>query len=205
MTMTNLRNREIYRQWARVYDALVAGVSRAGRTRALAMAGFTRGQRVLLVGVGTGLDLTLLPAGVQAIGVDLSPAMLARAREKLPLPDGDVALVQADAGRLPLRDASCDGAALDLILSVVPEPRAALAEALRVVRPGGPLVAFDKFLADDARPGPVRDALNAITMRLGTDINRRLADIVRDLPCTVERDEPAALGGVYRAVCLRRA
>jgi hypothetical protein len=73
-----------------------------------------------------------------------------------------------------------------------------------VVRPGGPLVAFDKFLPDGARPGRVRQALNALTMRLGTDINRRLADIVAGQPCTVERDEPAALAGVYRAIRLRR-
>jgi ubiquinone/menaquinone biosynthesis C-methylase UbiE len=204
MTMTNLRNREIYRQWAKVYDALVEGVSRAGRERALAMARFVPGQRVLLVGVGTGIDLALLPAGVRAIGVDLSPEMLAHARARLPLPDREVALALADVARLPLADASCDAAVLDLILSVVPAPREALAEVLRVVRPGGALVAFDKFLPAGARPGPVRRALNALTTRLGTDINRRLADIVDGLPCTVERDEAAALGGVYRAIALRR-
>lgn len=204
MTMTNLRNREIYRRWAKVYDALIEGVSRPGRQRALAMARFAPGERVLLVGVGTGIDLALLPAGVRAIGVDLSPPMLAHARARLPIAGREVALALADAGRLPLADASCDAAVLDLILSVVPAPRDALAEALRVVRPGGALVGFDKFLPDGARPGPARRAINALTTRLGTDVNRRLADIVDGMACTVERDEPAALGGVYRAFCLRR-
>ena len=179
-------------------------MSRAGRTRALAMAALTAGQRVLVLGVGTGIDLPLLPAGVRAVGVDLSPAMLARARTRLPLADRAVSLVLADAQRLPLADASCDAAVLDLILTVVPDGRAALAEALRVVRPGAALVGYDKFLRG-GRPGPARRALNALTTRLGTDINRRLEDLVAGLPCVVELDEPSTLGGVYRAFRLRRA
>lgn len=54
------------------------------------------GERVLLMGVGTGADLPLLPQGIHVVGVDLSAEMLARARKKLPLPGRDVLLIQGD-------------------------------------------------------------------------------------------------------------
>ena len=66
------------------------------------------GERVLLVGVGTGADLPLLPEGVYAVGVDLSPDMLARARSKLPLLDCPVILLEGDAQSLLVETASYD-------------------------------------------------------------------------------------------------
>ena len=86
MKMTNRWNRFIYRLWAPVYDATVGRFFLPGRKRAIELLDLQPGERVLLVGVGTGADLLLLPQGVRAIGVDISPDMLARARRKLPLP-----------------------------------------------------------------------------------------------------------------------
>lgn len=206
MAMTPEGNRVIYGDggWAPLYDRLVERVSRDGRTRSIAAAQLQAGERVLLVGVGTGLDLPLLPTGVTAVGVDLSPAMMARAEARLPLPGRAIQLILGDAQDLPVATASFDVAVLHLILSVVPDGRLALAEALRAVRPGGRLAVYDKFLADDARPSWLRRAANVITTRFGTDINRHLGDLTRAQPCTVELDEPSALGGLYRVIRLRR-
>ena len=205
MAMTPEGNRVIYGDggWAPFYDRLVERVSRDGRTRSIAAAAIEPGERVILVGVGTGLDLPLLPAGVTAVGVDLSPAMMARAQARLPLPGREVQLVLGDAQDLPVATATFDVAVLHLILSVVPDPRRAFAEAVRAVRPGGRMVIYDKFLADGARPSWWRRAANVVTTRFGTDINRRLADVIGDQPCAVELDEPSALGGLYRVVRLR--
>jgi len=204
MERTNTGNRRAYRMWAPIYDRLVARVSRPGRTRSLALAALRPGERVVIVGVGTGLDLPLLPAGVRAVGVDLSAAMLARARTKLAAAAADVVLVRGDALALPLADASCDAAILHLILSVVPDAAACVREAVRVVRPGGRLAVYDKFLPDHVRPGRRRRLVNVAVSWLGSDANRRLGDMIAGQPCTVEHDEPAALGGTYRVVHLSR-
>src|SRR5512143_3923407 len=97
MRLTNGWNRFIYRLWAPIYDATVGRAFWPGRLRALELLAPQPGERVLLPGVGTGADLRLLPAGVQAVGIDLSPHMLARARRQRPRWRARVSLVQGDA------------------------------------------------------------------------------------------------------------
>jgi ubiquinone/menaquinone biosynthesis C-methylase UbiE len=202
--MTNRRNRIIYRLWAPLYDSILAGFFRPGRVRAMQLLGLQAKERVLLVGVGTGADLPLLPAGAHAVGIDLSSAMLARARARLPLPDREISLEEADAQALPYESASFDAVVLNLILSVVPDPSACLREALRVLRPGGRVAIFDKFLAQGARPALGRRLGNVVTTAFGTDITRRLGDVLAGQPCSVVSDEPSLLGGMYRVVLARR-
>lgn len=173
------------------------------RRRSLDRLGLAAGERVLLVGAGTGADLPLLPAGVQAVATDVTPAMLDRARGKA---RGEVRFAVMDAMNLDLPDASFDAAILHLILALLPDPARCLAETVRVLRPGGRIAVLDKFLPENASAGPLRRGVNAGTRLLATDINRRLGDIVRDsgAPVRVVHDEPAAFGGVIRAVLLRR-
>ena len=83
MKMTNAWNRFIYRLWAPVYDASVGRFFLSGRKHAITVANLQPGEKVLLVGVGTGADLPLIPDGVMVIGIDLSEEMLAKARQKL--------------------------------------------------------------------------------------------------------------------------
>ena len=121
MRMTNRWNRFIYRLWAPVYDATVGHFFLPGRKRALEILDLQPGERVLLVGVGTGEDLPLLPEGVKAVGVDISPDMLARARSKLPLAGRDVTLMEGDAQQLLVEEAAYDAVIFNLILSVIPD------------------------------------------------------------------------------------
>ncbi|MDD4350351.1 MAG: methyltransferase domain-containing protein [Opitutales bacterium] len=104
MKMNNRRNLLIYRLWAPIYDRVAGRFMRPGRTRAMEVLNLRPGDRVLLVGVGTGADLPLLPPGVSAVGVDLSIHMLAKARRKLPIVDRDVHLVQGDAQELMVEE-----------------------------------------------------------------------------------------------------
>lgn len=199
MGMTNRRNRAIYRLWAPLYDSTIERFFAPARRRAMEVAAPRAGERVLLVGVGTGTDLTLLPAGVTAVGTDLSPAMLARARRKLPLVDRKVTLLEADAQSPLSGHGTFDVVILNLILSVVPDGAACLRASLSALAPGGRAVIFDKFVPDSAdAPTLGRRLLNAVTTRLGTDVTRRFGDLARGTGCRVLLDEPSLLGGMYR-------
>ncbi len=105
------------------------------------------GHRVLDVGCGTGRSRRIYRDRVQCYaGIDLSLGALRLARQRFP----DAAWLQADALRLPFRDASHDGVAFSSVLHHVPDRRAALAEAFRVLHPGGWVFAFDPNLLHPA-------------------------------------------------------
>jgi len=204
MRMRSSWNRVVYRLWSPLYDPLLARVFRPGRVRAFELLALEPGERVLLLGVGTGADLPLLPVGVQALGVDLSEAMLARARAKLPLPGREIELRVGDAQRLDVESGAFDAAVLNLVLSVVPDPVSCLHEALRALRPGGRAVIFDKFLPDGQRGTLGRRIANQVSTVLGTDITRHFGEIAAGAPCSIERDEPSIGRGMYRVIVLRR-
>lgn len=202
MQLTNEWNRFIYRLWAPVYDSTVNRLFLPGRKRALEVLALQPGERVLIVGVGTGEDLLLLPAGVTVAGIDLSPEMLRKAQGKLRSCAASVELIRGDA-QAPLVEAdSCDAAILNLILSVIPDGRACLRAALNALKPGGRIVIFDKFLADGTSASPARRFINVFSVLLGTDINRRLGDMLEGLPCEAISNEPSIAGGLYRVILL---
>ncbi|MBI5297264.1 MAG: methyltransferase domain-containing protein [Chloroflexi bacterium] len=204
MKMTNRWNQIIYRLWAPVYDATINHVFLRGRRRAMDLLALQPGERVLIVGVGTGADLPLLPAGVEATGIDLSPEMLAKARLKLERCPASVKLMQGDAQNLTVDEASFDAVLLNLILSVIPDGGACLRSALRALKPGGRIVIFDKFLPEGKTPSPLRKFFNLFSTLLGTDINRRLSDLMTGCACAITHDEASLAGGMYRVVLLRK-
>lgn len=197
---TNAWNQRRYSLWAPVYD-IVGRRFDARRRRSLALLDLRPGERVLLVGAGTGADLPLLPPEVFALGTDLTPAMLqrarvrARARQHLALMDGHA---------LGVPDASCDAVVLHLILAVLPDPLACLRETARVLAPGGRAVVFDKFVRGRA-PLALR-LVNVATRVLATEVTRDFADLLArsGAPLRVEHDAPAGLGGLFRHILLRR-
>lgn len=204
--MTNRWNRIIYAFWAPVYDRMVRlapfGVARRSAIEALEL---RPGEKALLVGIGTGADLPLLPDGVEITGIDLSEAMLSRARHTARRRGQIADLRQGDARSLPFADRQFDAVILTLILSVVPEPRRCLAEALRVLRPGGQIAVFDKFLPDGKRrPSFLRRVLNILTRAFGTDINRRFEEIAAKQECALVSNAPSSFSSSYRIILLSR-
>jgi ubiquinone/menaquinone biosynthesis C-methylase UbiE len=157
---------------------------------------------VLINGVGSGLDFQFLPRGHRYVGLDLTRAMLARsvrratAHEFFPVLGNSLAL--------PFRDACFDHAVLHLILTVVPDAGRALAETARVVRPGGSVLVFDKFLRPDQR-APLRRLISPLAARFVTRLDVVLDDVVSRVPgLRVLSDEPAAAGGWFRRLRLER-
>ena len=200
--MNNQRNLAVSQLYAPVYDFLVRPLFHNARQRIFDRLQLQTGERLLLSGVGTGLDLPLIAPGVRVTAVDLSPAMLQKAHQK---GNGGTPLALMDAQALGLADASFDAVALNLILSVVPDGAAAFAQAWRVLRPGGRAVIFDKFLPENGRLSPLRRAVGSVIARLGTDPNRRLSDVLQARkPICIEQNEASILRGQYRIVLLRK-
>jgi phosphatidylethanolamine/phosphatidyl-N-methylethanolamine N-methyltransferase len=204
MRMTNMWNQFIYRLWAPIYDATVNRFFMPGRRHAIDVLAVRRGERVLIVGVGTGADLPLLPEGIFVTGIDLSPEMLSKAQNKLSNFRATIELILGDAQTLLVAANSYDVVILNLILSVVPNGRACFQSTLRALKPGGRIVVFDKFQSGNKKPSPLRTLLNLFSTLFGTDITRSFEQISDGCPCVVERNEPSLLNGMYRVIVLHK-
>ncbi len=201
--MDSTGNRAIYRAWAPFYDMVFQPVFSASRAEMVQGLALQPGERLLIPGAGTGQDLPWVPAGVQIFASDFSPTMLVRAQAKA---SQTTCLQIMDAQSLAFPDASFDAVALTLTLSVVPNGRAAFGEAWRVLKPGGRVAIFDKFLPEGQPITPIRRLLGRIIRALGTDPNRRLTEYLtgwEDL--VIERTQPGLLDGQYQFVWLRKA
>lgn len=193
--------KQSYTLIAPFYDALLARVTRAARQHSLGALPATP-SKVLLAGVGTGLDLPHLPRQHDYVGLDLTEAMLGRARPRL---SGlNVELLRGDVQRMPLADASFDAAVLHLILAVVPEPHRCLREIERIIKPGGSVLVFDKFLRR-GQPALLRRMANPLVRQLATRLDVVFEDVLEHTPgLALEHDQPTLAGGWFRLIRLRR-
>lgn len=109
-----------------------------------------------------------------------------------------------DSMALPFADAVFDHVILHLIVAVVPEPQRCLSEAARVLKPGGTIILFDKFLHPHQR-APLRRLLNGLTRRFATRMDVVFEDVVRGVPeLKVVCDTPMLGGGWFRAILLAK-
>jgi phosphatidylethanolamine/phosphatidyl-N-methylethanolamine N-methyltransferase len=148
-----------YSRWAPVYDLIFDLPFHPGRLAAARTAANAAGAEgeILVVGVGTGLELPLLPSNVRVTGIDISAPMLraAEARVERRRLTQVRSLQVMDAGSLNFPDGVFDVALAPYVMSVIPHPERALEEAWRVLRPGGSLVVMNHFAA----PGGLRKVI----------------------------------------------
>lgn len=196
-------NRLRYTVWAPAYDAVAnaAGFD-AARRLSIERLRLAPGDRLLMAGAGTGLDLPHLPSNVDVTAVDVTPAMLQRLERRAASQHRTVTTHIMDARQLAFPAASFDAVLLHLILAVMPQPEQGVREAVRVLKSGGRIGVFDKFLRDEERPSLKRRVLNAVAKPLFSDLNRRLGPLIAGTPLVIEHDQPVAFGGTYRVVTL---
>lgn len=196
-------NRLRYTVWAPAYDAVAnaAGFD-AARRLSIERLRLAPGDRLLMAGAGTGLDLPHLPSNVDVTAVDVTPAMLQRLERRAASQHRTVTTHIMDARQLAFPAASFDAVLLHLILAVMPQPEQGVREAVRVLKSGGRIGVFDKFLRDEERPSLKRRVLNSVAKPLFSDLNRRLGPLIAGTPLVIEHDQPVAFGGTYRVVTL---
>jgi len=187
---------------APVYDLVISAPMRAARTHSLQSLPDDEGAKVLLSGIGTGLDLPFLPALHQYTALDFNTAMLARAK-----PRGaelQIDWVLGDSMALPFPDAHFDHVVLHLIVAVVPQPGQCLSEAARVLKSGGTVVLFDKFLQPN-KLALFRRALNPLSRRIATRTDVVFEEVLGAVSeLQVVSDVPLLAGGWFRGIVLRK-
>jgi ubiquinone/menaquinone biosynthesis C-methylase UbiE len=156
---------------------------------------------VLEIAVGTGRNLPFYPEDVRLTGIELSPKMLDIARRRAGELGREADLRPGDAQNLPFPDASFDTVVATLALCTIPDDRRAVAEAMRVLRPGGRLSLLEHVRSPILPMRLLQRVLESLTLLLDHDhLLREPLRHVQDTGLVVERLERSKLGVVERLV-----
>jgi phosphatidylethanolamine/phosphatidyl-N-methylethanolamine N-methyltransferase len=172
---------DAYRRWAPIYDYTFGRIAREGRRHAVELINEGDG-RVLEVGVGTGLSLPDYDRRLEIVGIDLSPDMLEKARERVASEAlGNVTgLHEMDAADLKFPDAAFDTVVAMYVMTVVPEPEVVMRELARVTKPGGQVLLVNHFSQREGVRGWVERRMAPFADKIGW---RSVFDVSRVTVC----------------------
>jgi phosphatidylethanolamine/phosphatidyl-N-methylethanolamine N-methyltransferase len=158
----------VYDKLANVYDLIFGPTLHPGRLRAIERMNIQPGERVLEVGVGTGINLPLYPREATVTGIDFSSSMLEKARERAARKDAaPVRLLQMDAADLKFADNAFDIVYAPYLISVVPDPVKVAQEMRRVCRPGGRIIFLNHFLSPHPILSRIERLISPFTIHVG--------------------------------------
>lgn len=158
----------VYENIAWFYDWFFGPTLHPGRVQAIQRLGITSGDRVLEVGVGTGINACLYPRDCAVTGIDFSAPMLEKARERFERKGvQNVRLHEMDATELGFADDMFDVVYAPYVISVVSDPVAVVREMFRVCRPGGRVVVLNHFRSKNRAGAWMERVIAPFTVHLG--------------------------------------
>ena len=198
---TNRCNRIRYTLWSPGYD-LIGRVFELSRKKSIDSLQIKPGDKVLIIGAGTGLDLEFLPAHCEITAIDLTPSMLERLKKRSMNLHLDVRAITMDAHSLEFEDQSFDKIILHLILAVIPDPVLCIREASRVLKKGGTATVFDKFVPTGRKVSLKRRLAGFFANIIASDLTRHFETIIAESDLKVISDEDAGWNGNFRLIKL---
>jgi phosphatidylethanolamine/phosphatidyl-N-methylethanolamine N-methyltransferase len=187
----------VYRRYAPAYDFYFGVMFQPGREEIIGRMNCRPGERILEVGVGTGLSLPLYPRHVEVTGIDLSREMLARARARRRRQRlfQVAALRLMDAEHMQFADNSFDKVVAMYVVSVTPHPARMTAEMRRVCKPGGQLFVVNHFQHPNSLVSGIERLVSPFSRVMGFRPDYSLEHFLRDTRLDVEVQVPVnALG-----------
>jgi phosphatidylethanolamine/phosphatidyl-N-methylethanolamine N-methyltransferase len=190
---------KVYRRYAQSYDFYFGALFQPGRRAVISKMNCLPGDRILEVGVGTGLSLPLYPTDVFVTGIDISREMLARARARK-LREGlnhVTALRRMDAERMQFPDNHFDKVVAMYVASVVPNPARLVDEMRRVCQPDGELFIVNHFQHANPVVGSVERMVAPLSKLMGFHPDFCLKEFVAQTELDVIERSPVNLLGYW--------
>ena len=204
-----LEKRQVKRAYALyspVYDLIFDWIFHPGRQAAVKLLDIHPGDRILEVGIGTGLNLSIYPPDCELVGIDISERMLEKAQAKIEdLGLSNVTLKVMDGGATDFADNEFDRALATYVISAVPDPVGVLREMRRVVKAGGTLVILNHFRSQKFLVGDLEDLVAPLCTRLGWRSNLALEPLLREVGLTPDLITRVNLFNGWRLIhCVNR-
>jgi len=158
----------VYEKLAKSYDIFFGRTLNAGRVLAHQQMNLQEKERILEVGVGTGINTSLYPRSCAVTGIDLSASMLEIARQRVAQEAlHHVRLLEMDAAALTFPENSFDVVYAPYLINVVSDPLKVVAEMKRVCRPGGKIIFVNHFRSENFVLSRLERAISPLTVHIG--------------------------------------
>ncbi|HEX7513817.1 MAG TPA: methyltransferase domain-containing protein [Candidatus Methylomirabilis sp.] len=184
-----------------VYDFLFDKIFYPGRVAAIDLLEIQPGNRVLEVGVGTGLNLPLYSRDCNVTGIDISKEMLRKAEERvLTLGMANTNLMVMDGSKLAFPDDSFDRVIATYVISAVPDPVKTLLEMRRVCKPSGHLVILNHFKSENPVIGMFEKLLAPVCTKIGFNTELKLMPLLERVALSPDQMHRVNLMNGWRLV-----
>jgi phosphatidylethanolamine/phosphatidyl-N-methylethanolamine N-methyltransferase len=192
---------KIYDRWGRFYDIVFKWVFSEGRNVGVELLNLKAGERLLEVGVGTGLSLPLYRSDARIVGIDISSKMLEKAQEKVNnLGLKNVELKVMDAQSMEFPDNSFDCVTACYVVSAAPDPHKVVSEICRVCKPGGRIVFINHFKSQNRILARFEELINGICRKFGWETTLDLEPLMAENSLTIGVQERVNIFDYWRAV-----
>jgi phosphatidylethanolamine/phosphatidyl-N-methylethanolamine N-methyltransferase len=179
---------KIYSVYSGFYDILFGTIFHDSRRAAVHLLGIKPGERVLEVGVGTGLSLPFYPRDCQVVGIDLTGPMLEKGFEKISRKGlRHIHLQRMDATRMAFAENSFDAVVAAYVMTAVPQPRSVLLEMCRVCRPGGRIVLLNHFSNGHPVLSRMERIISPLCAKIGFRTDLALDELLEGSPLVIQR------------------
>lgn len=203
MRMQEASTSRMYDVWSWFYDRTFGALVKNRQVRAVHQLRMKPGDRVLDIGVGTGMCLPLYPRHVTVVGMDLSAGMLAKAKDKCRESDlSHCRLIRADAMLPPFADHSFDHVLITHTISVVSDPAKLVAWASRLVKPGGQVIILNHFQSTKPVIAWFERVLNPVFVKIGWRSDIALEEVLRGGTLHVDYQFKTGLIDLWQIVVL---
>lgn len=180
----------VYSNYAAVYDQTFGRVFHQSRESAVRGLQVQTGERVLEVGIGTGVSLPLYPKDCEVVGIDLSKGMLEKAMERSRQHELEhVTLLHMDAGQMEFANDSFDTVMAAYVVTAVPDYRRVMSEMIRVCRPGGRIVMLNHFSNGNKLIAAVEKFISPLCKHIGFRTDLALHTVLEGTSLLVARKQ----------------
>jgi phosphatidylethanolamine/phosphatidyl-N-methylethanolamine N-methyltransferase len=194
--------KRLYSFYSPFYDLIFGKVMEHGRKKAIGMLDVKKNQKILEIGVGTGLTLGLYPPNCKITGIDISEKMIEQAKKRISKNNGNnkITFKVMDALDLEFEDETFDAVIASYVITTVNNPLKACQEMKRVCKKGGQIIVVNHSKSDNGFLGKVEEFISPLCWKVGFATNVNVLEPLRSSGVDIYRTISAKPFKLYKVI-----